>query len=141
MIYKNNGKGGFAIGTNRFSREDLAAGGIAAVALAAMAVIGGLGKPKKARKKGAVVRLLSAPLLFRLAKSGVSKINLEALAKKARSGENVSTFFTNSASEEEDSANADISNDSAEISGDDDSELEVIESTPIASEDEVYEHI
>lgn len=140
MIYKNSGKGGFAIGTNRLGREDLAAGGIAAFALALMAIIG-LSKPKEARKKGAFARLLSAPFIFRIAKAGVSKINLEALAKKARSGEKVSTFFTNSASEEEDSANADINNDSVDISGDDDLELEVIESTPIASEDEVYEHI
>ncbi len=132
MIYKNSGKGGFAVGSNRISREDLAAGGIAAFALILMSLIG-LAKPKKERKKGVFTRILSAPFLFKLAKAGVSKINLDSLVKKAKSGETVSTFFTDDdeAAEDTYSENIDENSDS----------VEVIPSTPIASEDEVYEHI
>lgn len=83
MIYKNSGKGGFAVGSNKISREDLAAGGITAFALVQMALIG-LAKPKKERKKGVFTRILSAPFLFKLAKAGVSKINLDSLVKKPK---------------------------------------------------------
>ncbi len=138
MIYKNNGKGGFAVGGNRPTREDLAAGGIAAFALAVMALIG-LAKPKKARKTGAVARLLSAPFIFRLAKAGVSRLNLESLAQKARSGDTITTFFTQDVSQKD--AAEDEANGSGEAFDNNESELEVIASTPIASEDEVYEHI
>lgn len=131
MIYKNNGKGGFAVGSNRFSREDLAAGGIAAFALILMSLIG-LAKPKKERKKSAIARILSAPFLFRLAKAGVSRINLDSLVKKAENGEVVSTFFTDDVPAE------DTYSESTEENSDG---VEVIPSAPIASEDEVYEHI
>ena len=135
MIYKNSGKGGFAVGSNKISREDLAAGGITAFALVQMALIG-LAKPKKERKKGFFTRILSAPFLFKLAKAGVSKINLDSLVKKAENGEAVSTFFTDGFSggeSEEDTYAENIDENSDGV--------EVIPSTPIASEDEVYEHI
>ncbi len=132
MIYKNSGKGGFAVGSNRISREDLAAGGIAAFALILMSLIG-LAKPKKERKKGVFTRILSAPFLFKLAKAGVSKINLDSLVKKAKSGEAVSTFFTDDDEAAEDTYSENIDENSDGV--------EVIPSTPIASEDEVYEHI
>ncbi len=132
MIYKNSGKGGFAVGSNRISREDLAAGGIAAFALILMSLIG-LAKPKKERKKSAFTRILSAPFLFKLAKAGVSKINLDSLVKKAKSGETVSTFFTDDGETAEDTYSENIDENSDGV--------EVIPSTPIASEDEVYEHI
>ncbi len=135
MIYKNTGKGGFAVGSNRISREDLAAGGITAFALVLMALIG-LAKPKKERKKSAFARIISVPFLFRLAKAGVSKINLDSLVKKAESGEAVNTFFTDDVSDGE-SAESTYEQNIDENSGD----VEVIPSTPIASEDEVYEHI
>ncbi len=131
MIYKNGGKSGFAIGTNRFSREDLAAGGITAFALALMALIG-LVKPKKAKKKSAFARLFSAPFVFRLAKAGVSRVNLESLAKKAGAGKTVSTLFTDESPESESGDKADDESRSG---------IEIITSTPIASEEEVYEHI
>ena len=163
MIYKSNGKSGFAIGSNRFSREDLAAGGIAAFALILMSLIG-LAKPKKERRKGAAARILSAPFLFRLAKAGISKVNLDSLVKKAKNGEAVSTFFAEDISHGVDGSAEDIShgdkgsaedvahgdNGSAEdtyaqgFAEDIDESsygIETIPSTPIASEEEVYEHI
>lgn len=152
MIYKSNGKSGFAIGSNRFSREDLAAGGIAAFALILMSLIG-LAKPKKERRKGAAARILSAPFLFRLAKAGISKVNLDSLVKKAKNGEAVSTFFAEDISHGVDGSAEDIAhgdNGSAEdtyaqgFAEDIDESLygiETIPSTPIASEEEVYEHI
>lgn len=163
MIYKNNGKSGFAIGSNRFSREDLAAGGIAAFALILMSLIG-LAKPKKERRKGAAARILSAPFLFRLAKAGISKVDLNSLVKKAKNGEAVSTFFAEDISHGDKGSAEDIShgnkgsaedvahgdNGSAEdtyaqgFAEDIDESLygiETIPSTPIASEEEVYEHI
>ncbi len=136
MIYKNTGKGGFAVGSNRISREDLAAGGITAFALVLMALIG-LAKPRKERKKSAITRILSAPFLFRLAKAGVSKINLDSLVKKAGNGETVTTFFTDDVSGGDTSAEDTYAQDIDESSDG----VEVISSTPIASEDEVYEHI
>lgn len=135
MIYKNTGKGGFAVGSNRISREDLAAGGITAFALVLMALIG-LAKPKKERKKSVFARILSAPFLFKLAKAGVSKINLDSLVKKAESGEAVTTFFADSVSDGESAESTYEQNINESSDG-----VEVIPSTPIASEDEVYEHI
>lgn len=152
MIYKNNGKSGFAIGSNRFSREDLAAGGIAAFALILMSLIG-LAKPKKERRKGAAARILSAPFLFRLAKAGISKVNLDSLVKKAKNGEAVSTFFAEDISHGVDGSAEDISHGNKVSAEDtyaqgfaediDESSygIETIPSTPIASEEEVYEHI
>jgi hypothetical protein len=141
MIYKNNGKGGFAVGSNRFSREDLAAGGIAALALVLMSLIG-LAKPKKERKKSAVARILSAPFLFRLAKAGVSRINLDSLVKKAKNGEVVSTFFTDDIIHDDDGSVEDTYAEGFAENIDENADgVEVIPSTPIASEEEVYEHI
>ena len=152
MIYKNNGRSGFAIGSNRFSREDLAAGGIAAFAIILMSLIG-LAKPKKERRKGAAARILSAPFLFRLAKAGISKVNLDSLVKKAKNGEAVSTFFAEDIAHGDKGSAEDISHGvdgSAEdtyaqgFAEDIDESsygIETIPSTPIASEEEVYEHI
>lgn len=152
MIYKNNGKSGFAIGSNRFSREDLAAGGIAAFALILMSLIG-LAKPKKERRKGAAARILSAPFLFRLAKAGISKVNLNSLVKKAKNGEAVSTFFAEDISHGDKGSAEDIAHGDKGSAEDtyaqgfaediDESSygIETIPSTPIASEEEVYEHI
>lgn len=152
MIYKNNGRSGFAIGSNRFSREDLAAGGIAAFAIILMSLIG-LAKPKKERRKGAAARILSAPFLFRLAKAGISKVNLDSLVKKAKNGETVSTFFVEDIAHGDKGSAEDISHGvdgSAEdtyaqgFAEDIDESsygIETIPSTPIASEEEVYEHI
>lgn len=141
MIYKNNGKSGFAIGSNRFSREDLAAGGIAAFALILMSLIG-LAKPKKERRKGAAARILSAPFLFRLAKAGISKVNLDSLVKKAKNGEAVSTFFAEDISHgDKGSAEDTYAQGFAEDIDESSYGIETIPSTPIASEEEVYEHI
>lgn len=152
MIYKNNGKSGFAIGSNRFSREDLAAGGIAAFALILMSLIG-LAKPKKERRKGAAARILSAPFLFRLAKAGISKVNLDSLVKKAKNGEAVSTFFAEDIShgnkgsaeyiarDDNGSAEDTYAQGFAEDIDESSYGIETIPSTPIASEEEVYEHI
>ena len=152
MIYKNNGKSGFAIGSNRFSREDLAAGGIAAFAIILMSLIG-LAKPKKERRKGAAARILSAPFLFRLAKAGISKVDLNSLVKKAKNGEAVSTFFAEDiahgdkgsaeyiAHGDKGSAEDTYAQGFAEDIDESSYGIETIPSTPIASEEEVYEHI
>ena len=120
MIYKDSKKGGFAVGSNGLTAEKLAAGGVTAVVavvLALMALIFGFGKKKsKKKKKGSILTALILPAVYKTAKAAIENNNVKVTVNDA-------------ASEYLNALN------------DDDGGIEVVDAIPIASEEEVYEHI
>lgn len=113
-------KRGIVIGSNRLTPERIAAGAITAASLTAASAIGGLisrpGKAKNAKKSGKKgLLLLAAPVVFKAAKSALSKKNLDSIAEKF------------SKAKEQPESNEDL--------------LEIESAIPISSEEEVYEHI
>lgn len=119
-----DGKRGFSVGSNKPSDEDIAAGAITLAAGLLMAGIGGLFKVKKSakrsRSKGKAKKknpiwLALLPLIFRTAKSKIKNNFIDNLAKQAENA-----------------------NEQLEALGD---SVEVINSIPISSEKEVYDHI
>ncbi len=120
-------KRGIVIGSNRLTPERIAAGAITAASLTAASAIGGLisrpkrastrpGKAKNAKKSGKKgLLLLAAPVVFKAAKSALSKKNLDSIAEKF------------SKAKEQPESDEDL--------------LEIESAIPISSEEEVYEHI
>lgn len=117
MIYKDSKKGGFAVGSNGLTAEKLAAGGVTAVVAVVLALIFGFGKKKsKKKKKGSILTALILPAVYKTAKAAIENNNVKVTVNDA-------------ASEYLNALN------------DDDGGIEVVDAIPIASEEEVYEHI
>lgn len=117
MIYKDSKKGGFAVGSNGLTAEKLAAGGVTAVVAVVLALIFGFGKKKsKKKKKGSILTALILPAVYKTAKAAIENNNVKVTVNDA-------------ASEYLNALN------------DDDGGVEVVDAIPIASEEEVYEHI
>lgn len=118
MIYKNSKKGGFALGRNHLTKSNLIAGGVAAVGVVLAALIG-FSSPKKkdkrsqSRKKRRLLDVTAlTPLAFKLTKAVASNIELDKIV-----------------------------NEVTKTAQDGGYDIEVINATPISSEEEVYEYI
>lgn len=117
MIYKDSKKGGFAVGSNGLTAEKLAASGVTAVVAVVLALIFGFGKKKsKKKKKDSILTALILPAVYKTAKAAIENNNVKVTVNDA-------------ASEYLNALN------------DDDGGIEVVDAIPIASEEEVYEHI
>lgn len=147
MIYKNDGKKGFAVSTNLVSREKLGAAGLTAAIFAFMLLITKNDKKSKSKKvkpqkpqrkskksksKG-LIRLMFIPAIMKAAKFAVTQGKLQSLVSKVKSGEGINiNAFKDAPSEEE----ASKDNATVNVCG-----LEIIEPIDITGEEEVYEHI
>ena len=114
MIYKNSKNGGFAVGSNKLTAENLVAGGITAVVGIVLALLFGFGKKNKKKKKATLMSALVLPAVFKTAKAAMQnksvKITMDDALKQYMDEEN-------------------------------DTGIEVVYAEPISSEEEVYEHI
>ena len=79
MIYKNTKKGGFAVGSNFLTPENIKAGGIAVLALGILSLL--LAKFPKVRR----LLVLLLPMLFKASKSAVVQSGLNGIKNMANS--------------------------------------------------------
>lgn len=151
MIYKNDGKKGFAVSANIIRQENLKAGGLTLAILGAILLIVKAAplkkadgkkpkkeKSKKTAKKGksskkGLWKVLIIPAAAKAAKAIVTENNLLDLVKKVKAGENVTTdIFGKSTAEEE----TQKEKEPVTVCG-----MEIIEPIDIDSEERVYEYI
>ncbi len=126
--FSKDAKRGVVVGSNSLTPEKIAAGAITLASALMVSAVGGLipkpkktsyagsGRQKSHEKKKKGLLLLATPFVFKAVKS---KLNMQTLAGA------VERFSPDSTGSEDD----------------DGSGIEVINATPIASEEEIYEHI
>lgn len=149
MIYKNDGKKGFAVSTNIVNRENLGAAGLTATVLALVLIITNGNrniksgrketnsqKPRKKNKKSktkGLIRLLFIPAIMKTAKFAVTQGKLQSLVRKIKAGENIGFNIVN-----DDIAKDEPQKDDKPVSV---CGMEIIEPINIGGEEEVYEHL
>ena len=131
--FSKDGKRGFAVGTNGFTSEKIAAGALTAAAGLVMAGIGGLfgifkkpakssrakgGKTKSAAKRSKKKKpllIIALPILYKFLKGQIQKNYIADLAHDVENADEPLKVL--------------------------DSGIEIIDAIPIGSEEEVYEHV
>lgn len=125
--FSKDGKRGFSVGSNSLTPEKVAAGAVTALSALVIMLVGGVFKlfvkPSQKGKKKKPLWLLAMPIIYKKVKNKIhtddTKALLSGLVKQ----------YTGEEAAEDEAAEEDFGG------------VEVIEAVPIASEDEVYQHI
>lgn len=132
--FSKDGKRGFSVGSNSLTPEKVAAGAVTALSALVIMLVGGVfrlfvkSSPKAKKVKKKPLWLLAMPIIYKKVKNKIhtddTKALLSGLVQQYSGG---ATSVGESA--EDEAAEKDFGG------------VEVIEAVPIASEDEVYQHI
>lgn len=125
--FSKDGKSGFSVGTNSLTPEKVAAGAVTALSALVIMLVGGVYrlfvKPSPKAKKKKPLWLLAMPVVYKKAKNKLSADGTNELLSGL-----VQQYSGRESTAEEDTEQ--------EIDS-----IEIVEATPIYSEDEVYQHI
>lgn len=150
MIYKNDGKKGFAVSSNLISSEKLGTMGLTAAIFAVILLITKGGDGKKSKKSAAskkdkkqtkikkLLRVAIIPSIMKIAKFSVSQGKLQSLIKKVKNGEDITNGlnFTFNGEPVDLKVTQEEPSEPKTVCG-----MEIIEPINIGGEEEIYEHL